>query len=162
MYNGRSGKPPATGARPSQQDEDPKGVESKAEHVLAPLSASEVGSGRGAPRDAIGIANLAEAYPRLSDHPQDFGIVSVREAAQNQGDVLAAEPKTIREGDFDIVTSCHVRDVVEVAVRTGWSRLMVGGTIPSRIVSRQTIASTLPAAAIRWPIMLLVLEIGTL
>ena len=39
---------------------------------------------------------------------------------------------------------------------------MVGGTTPSRIASRQTIASTLPAAAIRWPIMLLVLEIGTL
>ena len=29
------------------------------------------------------------------------------------------------------------------------------------MVKRQTIASTLPAAAIKWPIMLLVLEIGT-
>ncbi len=30
------------------------------------------------------------------------------------------------------------------------------------MVRRQTIASTLPAAAIKWPIMLFVLEIGTL
>ena len=67
---------------------------------------------------------------------------------------------------FDSATSTFfspglVRDVVEVAFGVGLSRLMVGGSTPSRMASRQTIASTLPAAAIRWPIMLLVLEIGT-
>ena len=36
-------------------------------------------------------------------------------------------------------------------VTSGLSRLMVGGTMPSRMASRQKIASTEPAAPSRWP-----------
>ena len=39
---------------------------------------------------------------------------------------------------------------------------MVGGSTLSRMASRQMISSVAPAAAIRWPIMLLVLETGIL
>ncbi len=39
---------------------------------------------------------------------------------------------------------------------------MVGGSTPRRSASTQVISSTAPAAAIRWPIMLLLLLTGVL
>src|SRR6185503_20878682 len=44
----------------------------------------------------------------------------------------------------------------------GFSRLIVGGTIPSRIARRQKIASTEPAAPSRWPIEDLVEDMAVL
>src|ERR1700734_4214411 len=49
---------------------------------------------------------------------------------------------------------CATRSIV--VVTDGLSRLIVGGTIPSRIASRQKIASTAPAAPSRWPMQDLV------
>ena len=68
--------------------------------------------------------------------------------------------------------SCWTAHVAPVPRGRRWARspdrirdrasrwLIVGGRTSSRMASTQLITSTLPAAAIRWPIMLLMLEIG--
>ena len=80
---------------------------------------------------------------------------------ENQRNVLSAETEAVGQRPPHGSLAGHVGHVVEVALRVG--RLIIdasGGRTSSRIAKRQVIASTLPAAAIKWPIMLLMLEIG--
>ena len=80
--------------------------------------------------------------------------------AKHERRILAAEAEAVRERHVELPFARFIRNVVEVAVRVGISRLIVGGMTPSRMASRQTIASTAPPAATRCPVMLLVLETG--
>src|SRR3954462_14132852 len=76
--------------------------------------------------------------------------------------LVPPKPKLL---DMAMLTSrfCALLGTRSIAVTTsGLSRLMVGGTMPSRIASRQKIASTEPAAPSKCPIEDLVEDMGVL
>ena len=88
-----------------------------------------------------------------SDH------ASPLEPPHDQGIVLAAEAEIVRDRDVHLRLPRRVGNVVEVALRVGF---IVGGSLLSRIARTHVISSTAPAAAMRWPIMLLMLLTGIL
>src|ERR1700678_2260311 len=76
---------------------------------------------------------------------------------------VALVPPNPKLLDMATLTSCFLAffGTKSITVVTlGFSKLMVGGTIPSRIARRQKIASTDPAAPRRWPMADLVEDMG--
>ena len=72
------------------------------------------------------------------------------------------KPKLLDMRHVDFGVAGLVGDVIQIAFRVGVMRFIVGGSMLSRMASTQQINSTAPAAAIRWPIMLLMLLTGQL
>ena len=73
---------------------------------------------------------------------------------------MAAEAEAVAHPDLDLDLARLVRHVVEVAVGSGFSRLIVGGTMPVLMVWIVAIAST-AAGAHEVPVIDFVLLIGT-
>src|SRR6185312_14345030 len=88
------------------------------------------------------------------DHPQDDE--EDQEAEHHTLDRMSAalvppKPKLLDMATSTLWSRATLGTRSIAVVTSGLSRLMVGGTLPSRIASRQKIASTAPAAPRRWP-----------